>query len=101
MTGMRSASGGGEDGCGGGVSRARTVRWSHTLKRQREQSINQSIKQASSHEAIWSNLPINKSITNEERAIKSLAGSAPSPGSRWTESQESEVGVSGRSLSDL
>lgn len=39
-------------------------------------------------------------LTNEDRAIRSLAVSPPS-GWSWMESQESEVGVSGRGLCDL
>lgn len=39
-------------------------------------------------------------LTNEERAIRSFGVSVPSEWS-WIESQESEVGVSGRGLCDL
>lgn len=39
-------------------------------------------------------------IHSEERAIRSFGVSPPS-GWRWMESQESEVGVSGRGLCDL
>lgn len=39
-------------------------------------------------------------LTSEDRAIRSLGASPPS-GWRWMESQESEVGVSGRGLCDL
>lgn len=39
-------------------------------------------------------------LTSEERAIRSFGVSVPSEWS-WIESQESEVGVSGRGLCDL
>lgn len=39
-------------------------------------------------------------LTNDERAIRSL-GASPASWWRWMESQESEVGVSGRGLCNL